>query len=145
MDYTKENAGAVNRVKGQFPANINHEIKSNKSIKKVNFPGIDLDKGKDRMNGNWQVYEKFLLDFMNYKYTGEIIDEYISNNEIALAADKLHGIIGVAANLCMNNLSTLAEQFRCTMLLDIDYSEIKNGFNSELYKVIKGIEDYITL
>lgn len=65
--------------------------------------GIDYDEGVKRFSGNAEIYETFLLKFLD-DATFEELDQAMQNRDYGTAFSAAHTLKGVTGNLSMNHL-----------------------------------------
>lgn len=110
--------------------------------KKLMANGVDFDRTMERFIGNEDLYEKFLLKFINDKSYTHMLDMIASGN-VEESFKAAHTLKGVAANLGLDNLFhatvPLVELFRAGSMegygpllekVSIEYNSICSVINN---------------
>lgn len=95
--------------------------------------GVNFEIIMERFSDNTAIYLSFVRKFCNDD-TYSLFVQYIKNKDYEKAADKIHEIKGIAANLGFKNLCNISEEiFSCISKREWDYLD-------ELLEILK--KDY---
>jgi two-component system, sensor histidine kinase and response regulator len=107
-----------------------------------NLPGIDVECGLQRLQGNWEAYRRLLISFAHKQANaGEQIDTLIKQQSWSDAAALAHTLKGNCGNLCITQLFSQAsamEQF-CRDENALAAKNLLDEFNPRLAVVIGGL------
>nr|MDT0251585.1 transporter substrate-binding domain-containing protein [Endozoicomonas sp.] len=107
------------------------------------LPGIDVDEGLGRLQGNQSLYEKLLTDF--YKGQKEDLVQlqgYLETGQWQEAGQLLHALKGVSGNLGAKRLHDLTSQIENSLRqqLEIPDSDLMDSFVFAFAQVMEGLE-----
>ncbi|MEN6350633.1 MAG: response regulator [Syntrophomonas sp.] len=89
--------------------NDDRGVKTIEDIELPSIPGIDVESGLRRINGNRKLYRKFLLDFVhNYLAAPQEIESSIAAGNMEDALRLSHTLKGVAGNISAHEIQELA-------------------------------------
>ena len=108
LKWAKQEAGTENR-NTEAPSQIDTGTKAEADFAR-RMPGVDLQEGLGRVNGNARLYQKLLKDFVqNYTSDTDGIKQAIAAHNMEQAGRLAHTLKGVAGNLSANEISRIAE------------------------------------
>lgn len=107
------------------------------------LPGIDVDEGLGRLQGNQSLYEKLLTDF--YKGQKEDLVQlqgYLETSKWQEASQLVHVLKGVAGNLGAKRLHELASQLENSLRRQFEMpdSALMDSFVLTFEQVMEGLE-----
>ncbi|MBF0502370.1 MAG: response regulator [Candidatus Riflebacteria bacterium] len=102
---------------------------------RINFPsiaGVNFREGLDRLSGNAEIYIKLLREFAKSSHKElDIIEQTLSNRELASARTLIHTMKGVSGNL------SLSDMFQTAAALEKALREPDWRESSRLFEIFK--------
>lgn len=102
---------------------------------------IDTRMGLRRFRMNKEMYEQSLDDFLEYENADIKLRQMLDDGDIDEARRLVHSIVGIAANLSMNNLRQTASNLEKELASSDDGSVDIECFSKELLVVINTIKN----
>lgn len=113
----------------------------------VRLPGIEIQEGLKRCQGNMGLYLRFFSDFRrDYSGSTQKLTDFANNNEIASIKTLAHTIKGLAANLAAKSLAKITEELeQAPAMSKSDLDKTINLFDTELIIFLASIEHILSL
>ena len=106
------------------------------------LPGIDIEDGLTRLNGNWMIYKRILLSFRNKQFdAADQLERFILQGEWDNAARLAHSLKGSCGNLgAMQLYKAAADMEQACHNTDVDVnSTFFETLRNSLTEVIDGL------
>jgi HPt (histidine-containing phosphotransfer) domain-containing protein len=126
-----------NKLKGsiateQFPE---------KSVLPKNLPGINLEKGIARLEGNSELYQRLLKDFIDQFHKNSFeFKKLLEQNNLDSAKQIIHTVKGIASNLCTYKLYDASIQLETAILENNCGEKILTQYALAWQELIESIE-----
>jgi len=118
-------------------SNILIDDKNKKELKQKDELLIDIEEGIARLNGDRSVYIEILqYYYITYNNYGQLIKEYISNNQIESAIKEIHTFKGASGNISANKLYDFLKTFE---------QKLKNDKGKDIEKLFSEFENILKL
>ena len=106
------------------------------------LPGINVEEGLGRLNGNKKLYFMLLQRFNGEELLQEL-EAAVKENDFEKAVFKAHTLKGLAANLSMPQLQEISLKIETAAKANINPDEFLSLLKDELGKVLVAIEELI--
>ena len=111
------------------------------------IPGVDIQAGISRLNGNVKLYKKLLVAFgSNYSSCSIDIRKSIENNNVEDAMRHVHTLKGVAGNISANDIHDIAQKLELELSKEAaeNYDILLNNLDTALKSlnaIVSGLGD----